>query len=140
MSGFRRFLLRGNLIDMAVGIVIGAAFSAVVGALVKDLITPLIAALGGKPEFGSLYFTVNHSRFLYGDFVNALLTFLIVAAVLYFLIVSPYARVRARFETAPVPQPETRDCPHCLSQIPHRASRCAFCTAEVSEAVPSAAS
>lgn len=138
MSGFKQFLLRGNLIDMAVGIVIGAAFSTVVAALVKDLITPLIAAIGGKPEFGSLYFTVNHSKFPYGDFINALVSFLIVAAVLYFLIVSPYARVKARLEVAPAPRPETRDCPQCLSQIPMRASRCAFCTSELSEVAPSA--
>ncbi|MBO0703818.1 MAG: large conductance mechanosensitive channel protein MscL [Candidatus Dormibacteraeota bacterium] len=134
MSGFRQFLLRGSLVDMAVGIVIGAAFSTVVAALVKDLITPLIAAIGGKPDFGGLYFTLNHSKFPYGDFFNALLSFLIVAAVLYFLVVNPYAKVKARFETAPMPQLETRDCPHCLSQIPQQASRCAFCTSELSEA------
>lgn len=131
MSGFRAFLLRGNLIDTAVGIVIGVAFATVVSALVRDLITPLIAAVGGKPDFGGLSFTFNHSRFAYGDFINALISFLLIAAVLYFLIVAPYARVRSRFEDPPVPRPELRDCPRCLSEIPAAASRCAFCAADV---------
>jgi large conductance mechanosensitive channel len=130
VGGFRKFLLRGNLVDVAVGIVIGIAFSAVVTSFVKDLITPLIAALGGKPDFGQLTFTVNHSRFLYGDFLNALISFAIVAAVLYFLIVSPQARLSARFQPA-APEPETKECPYCLSSVPAAARRCAFCTADL---------
>jgi large conductance mechanosensitive channel len=134
MSGFRAFLLRGNLVDMAIGIVIGVAFSAVVNGLVKDLFTPLIAALGGKRDFSQLVFTVNHSRFLYGDFINALISFVIIAAVLYFFVVSPFTRLRSRFEKPPAPEPPTRDCPECLSSIPARARRCAFCTAELTPA------
>lgn len=130
MSGFKTFLLRGNLVDMAVGIVIGLAFAAVVAGLVKDLITPFIAALFGKPDFSGLYFTINNSKFLYGDFINLLVAFVIVAAVLYFFIVSPYARFKARYEPAPVPE-ETKQCPRCLSNIPARATRCAFCTTDL---------
>jgi large conductance mechanosensitive channel len=131
MSGFKTFLLRGSLVDVAVGIVIGVAFTGVVQGLVKDLITPLIAAIVGKPDFSQLFFTVNHSRFLIGDFINALISFIIVAAVLYFLVISPYARLKALFEKPPAPEPETRPCPLCLSQIPAAARRCAFCTADL---------
>jgi len=130
VSGFKTFLLRGNLVDMAVGIVIGLAFAAVVAGLVKDLITPFIAALFGKPDFSGLYFTINNSKFLYGDFINLLVAFVIVAAVLYFFVVSPYARFKARYEPAPVPD-ETKQCPRCLSNIPARATRCAFCTTDL---------
>ncbi|HEY3195270.1 MAG TPA: large conductance mechanosensitive channel protein MscL [Candidatus Dormibacteraeota bacterium] len=131
MSGFKTFLLRGNLVDMAVGIVVGIAFGTVVTAFVKDLITPIIAALFGKPDFSGLYFTLNHSKFLYGDFINVLIAFLIIAAVLYFLVVAPYARFRARFEKAPEPEAPSRECPHCLSRIPVGATKCAFCTADL---------
>jgi large conductance mechanosensitive channel len=134
MSGFRSFLLRGNVIDLAVGIVIGAAFGTVVNELVRDFITPLIAAVGGQPNFDSLYFTVNNSRFMYGRFLDAAISFLLIAAVVYYLIVLPYSRFRARFEKAPSPEPKTRDCPECLSQIPANARRCAYCTAVLSVA------
>jgi large conductance mechanosensitive channel len=129
MSGFKSFLLRGNMVDLAVGIVIGAAFGAVVSELVKDLITPLIAAVGGQPNFDALYFTINSSRFMYGRFLDALLSFLIVAAVVYYLVVLPYSRFRARFEKPAPPAPKTRECPECLSKVPAAARRCAFCTA-----------
>jgi large conductance mechanosensitive channel len=102
----------------------------VVAGLVKDLITPFIAALFGKPDFSGLYFTINNSKFLYGDFINLLVAFVIVAAVLYFFVVSPYARFKARYEPAPVPE-ETKQCPRCLSNIPARATRCAFCTTDL---------
>jgi large conductance mechanosensitive channel len=131
VSGFKTFLLRGNLVDMAVGIVIGVAFGTVVTAFVKDLITPLIAAIFGKPDFGGLFFTVNTSKFTYGDFINAFIAFVIVAAVLYFLVISPYSKFKARYEPAPAPEPEMKDCPRCLSRIPVAATRCAFCTAEL---------
>src|SRR5689334_22247243 len=98
MSGFRKFLLRGNLVDLAVAVVIGAAFGALVTALVRDFITPLLAAIGGKPNFGALHFTLHHSRFLYGDFINALLAFLILAAVIYFLVVVPFSRLLERYK------------------------------------------
>lgn len=128
MSGFKAFLLRGNLVDLAIGVVIGLAFATVITALVKDLITPLVAALFGKPDFSGLYFTVNHSKFLIGDFVNALLAFVIVAAVLYFFVVTPYARFRARYEKPPA---EMMTCPRCLSSIPRGAGRCAFCSTDL---------
>jgi large conductance mechanosensitive channel len=137
VGGLKTFLLRGNLVDMAVGIVIGVAFGTVVTDFVKDLITPLIAALFGKPDFGGLFFTVNSSKFTYGDFINGLIAFLIVATVLYFLVVLPYVRLKTRFEPAPLPEPEMKDCPRCLSKIPAAAGRCAFCTADLdSTAVP----
>lgn len=131
MSGFKQFLLRGNLVDMAVGIVIGAAFTAVVNALVADIITPLIAAIVGKPNFGNLYFTINHSQFKFGLLINAIISFLAVAAVLYFLIVSPYARFQAMFTKPPEPAPPTRDCPYCLESIPAAATKCSHCTSDV---------
>ena len=134
MSGFKAFLLRGNVVDLAVAVVIGAAFGAVVNALVKDFITPLIAAIGGKPDFGALYFTVNNSKFLYGDFINALITFVIIAAVVYYLVVLPYTRFRGLFVKPATPEPETRECPECLSKIPKGARRCAQCTAVLTTA------
>ncbi|HEY3503989.1 MAG TPA: large conductance mechanosensitive channel protein MscL [Actinocatenispora sp.] len=130
LKGFRDFILRGNVVDLAIGIVIGAAFTAVVNALVSSFITPLIAAIGGQQDFSKLYFTVNGSRFTYGTFINALISFLIVAAVLYFLVVVPVDRVMQRFLPAKLDAPK-RDCPECLSSIPTAASRCSFCTADV---------
>jgi len=130
LGEFRAFLLRGNVVDLAVGVVIGVAFGAVVTALVRDLITPLIAAIGGKPNFGSLFFTLNRSRFLYGDFVNSVISFLIVAAVVFFLVVLPVNRlVRLSQRERPAPAATTRQCTECLSEIPLAARRCAFCTA-----------
>ncbi len=136
MKGFKDFITRGNLIDLAVAVVIGTAFTAVVTAIVADLITPLIAAIGGQPDFALLKFTVNHSTFKYGAFFNALLTFLIIAAVVYFLIVSPMARITARFRKEAAVT--TRDCPECLSTIPLAATRCMYCTSVVAPAEPSA--
>jgi large conductance mechanosensitive channel len=137
VKGFRDFISRGNMIELAIAVVIGTAFTAIVTALVADLITPLIAAIGGKPDFSGLYFTVNHSRFLYGLFLNALISFLIIAAVVYFLIVAPMARITARF--ARKVEATTRDCPECLSSIPIAATRCMYCTAVVAPAAPPAA-
>lgn len=133
MSGFRAFLLRGNVVDLAIAVVIGAAFGAVVTAFVTDFITPLIAAIGGKPNFAGLYFTVNHSRFLYGAFINALLSFLVIAAVIYYFVVVPYNRLMTRFKPQPEPAP-TRDCPYCLSNMPAAATRCPFCTSQLTSA------
>jgi large conductance mechanosensitive channel len=129
VKGFRTFISRGNLIDLAVAVVIGTAFTAVVTAIVADLITPLIAAIAGKPEFSKLTFTVHRSTFLYGSFINALLSFLIIAAVVYYLIVAPMAKISARFQKDV--EVTTRDCPECLSTIPIAASRCMYCTAVV---------
>ncbi|MEA2246196.1 MAG: large conductance mechanosensitive channel [Solirubrobacteraceae bacterium] len=131
---FRAFVLRGNLIDLAVAVVIGTSFAAVVNAVVKDLVTPLIAAIGGQPDFGDLAFTINGSRFAYGDFLNALLTFMLVAAVVFFLVVRPVNALMAALRTEPDVESETRPCPRCLSQIPRAAGRCAFCTSEVPRA------
>jgi large conductance mechanosensitive channel len=131
MKDFREFLLRGNLVDMAVGIVIGIAFAAVVTALVADLVTPLIAAIGGNPDFSGLSFTINKSHFLYGAFINALITFVVIAAVIFFAVVKPVNALMARRKTEPPIDATTKECPQCLSQIPVAARRCAFCTQEV---------
>ena len=128
---FRAFILRGTLVDLAVAVVIGTAFTAVVNALVKDIVTPLIAAVGGEPNFGGLAFTINGSRFAYGDFFNAVVTFLIVAAVMFFLVIKPVNLLLDEFRTEPEVDSPTRPCPECLSQIPRAASRCAFCTTQV---------
>ncbi|MHB8576801.1 MAG: large conductance mechanosensitive channel protein MscL [Dehalococcoidia bacterium] len=128
MKGFRTFLLRGNVVDLAIAVVIGLAFGAVITALVKDLITPLIAAIGGKPDFGNLSFTINNSRFLYGDFINAIIAFIIIAAVVYYLVVIPLNRLLERVSPQPKAPAPTRDCPYCMSTIPQAATRCAFCT------------
>ena len=133
MSGFKKFLLRGNVVDLAVAVVLGASFGAVVTALVKDIITPIISAFGGLPDFSAWAFTINGSKFMVGDFINALLAFLMLAAIVYFLIVLPVEAWMERFKPATTPAPETtRPCPECLSKIPKAAKRCAFCTAEVS--------
>jgi large conductance mechanosensitive channel len=133
VKGFREFLTRGNLVELAVAVVIGTAFTAVVTAIVVDLITPLIAAIGGKPDFNSLTFTINHSTFRYGAFFNALLSFLIIAAVVYFLVLKPLAALLARMTRNK--EATERDCPECLSSIPIAATRCKYCTAEVAPAV-----
>jgi large conductance mechanosensitive channel len=127
MRGFKAFLLRGNVVDLAVGVVIGVAFGAVIAAFVKDLITPLLAALGGKPDFSLLYFTINKSKFLYGDFINSLIAFVIIAAVIYFLVVLPYTTLIERSRREPPADPTTKKCTECLSEIPKDAKRCAFC-------------
>ncbi|MBA3824634.1 MAG: large conductance mechanosensitive channel protein MscL [Ktedonobacterales bacterium] len=131
IDDFKAFLLRGNVVDLAVGIIIGAAFGSVVTALVKDLITPLIAAIAKQPDFSQLHFTVRGSVFLYGEFLNALLSFLIIAAVVFFFIVRPINMLIQRSKTEPPPDPTTRDCPYCLSTIPIAASKCSFCTSDV---------
>ena len=128
MKGFKAFLLRGNVVELAIAVVIGVAFGAVITGFVKDLVTPLIAALGGKPDFAALYFTINNSRFLYGDFIDLLLAFLIIAAVIYFLVVVPYNALVERSRKEPPADPTTKKCPECLSEIPKDARRCAFCT------------
>ncbi|HVX28885.1 MAG TPA: large conductance mechanosensitive channel protein MscL [Nitrolancea sp.] len=132
LRDFKEFLLRGNVVDLAVAVIIGAAFGAVVTALVEDIITPLIAALGGQPDFSALSFTINKSHFLYGDFINAILSFLIIAAVVFFFVVVPINSLIERTRRQPTtPDPTTRKCPECLSEIPMAARRCAYCTAEV---------
>jgi large conductance mechanosensitive channel len=129
VKGFRDFITRGNLIDLAVAVVIGTAFTAIVTAIVKDLITPLIGAIWGTHTFESLDFKVHGSTFAIGDLINAILTFLIIAAVVYYLIVKPTAMLMARVHRDA--KATTRDCPECLSTIPIAASRCMYCTVEV---------
>lgn len=134
MKDFKEFLLRGNLVATAVAFVIGLTFATVITALVSDLITPLIAAIGGSPNFSQLNFTVNHSVFYYGSFLDALITFFIVAAVLFFLVVKPVNALMDRRKTEPAVDETVRQCPHCLSSIPAAASVCSFCTRDVGPA------
>jgi large conductance mechanosensitive channel len=132
LSGFKQFILRGNVVDMAVGVVIGAAFASVVGALTKDLLTPLIAAIVKAPDFSGLVFTLNGSKFLYGDFLNTLISFVLVAAAVYFFVVTPINALVTRMRKAPAPaDPTTKKCPECLSEIPIDARRCAHCAQPV---------
>ncbi|MBV8572910.1 MAG: large conductance mechanosensitive channel protein MscL [Acidobacteriaceae bacterium] len=129
MKGFRQFLLRGNVIDLAVAVVMGAAFGAVVTALVGDLLTPLIAAVVGKPDFSNIVFTVNNSKFKIGDFINALISFLLIATAVYYFVVLPMNALLARIKRGQAPpDPTTKQCPECLSTIPIGAKRCAHCT------------
>jgi len=130
MKDFKKFILRGNVVDLAVAVVIGAAFGAVVTGLVKDLITPLIAAIGGQPDFSGLSFTVNNSKFLYGEFLNAIISFLILASVIFFFVVNPLNKLMAKSKPSDeIEKPSERECPECLSAIPAAAKRCKYCTA-----------
>jgi large conductance mechanosensitive channel len=132
LSEFKEFLLRGNVVDLAVAVVVGAAFGAVVTALVSDLFTPLISAIfGGHGAFNGLSFTVHHSVFLYGAFLDAIISFVVIAAAIFFLVVKPLNALSARRQRGVEPEVTTRPCPECLTEIPKLASRCAACTAEV---------
>ena len=128
LNDFKAFLLRGNVIDLAVAIVIGVAFGAVINSLVKDLITPLIGALGGEPDFSSLHFTINSSVFRYGAFLNQVISFVIIAAVIFFFVITPVNALMARAKKEPPADPTLKKCPECVSDIPVNAKRCAFCT------------
>ena len=134
LKDFKQFILRGNMLDLAVAVVLGVAFTAVITALVKDLITPLISAIGGNPDFSSLTFTIHHSTFRYGDFLNYLISFVIVAAAVFFLVVMPVNALVERAHREPPADPTTKRCPECLSEIPLEARRCAFCTSQLSGA------
>jgi large conductance mechanosensitive channel len=129
LKDFKKFILRGNVVDLAVAVIIGAAFGAIVTSIVKDLITPLIAAIGGKQNFANLYFTINHSKFMYGNLINAIISFVIIAAVIFFLVVQPINKLISLSNRNKVPEdPGTKICPECLSAVPVKATRCAFCT------------
>jgi large conductance mechanosensitive channel len=132
-SDFKKFVLRGNVVDLAVAVVVGVAFTAMVTAFVADIVTPLIAAIFGKPNFSNLSFSLHHSTFKYGSFVNAVVSFAIVATVVFFAVVVPLTALMRRLNVLPKEEvkPETRACPQCLSDIPVAAHRCAFCTSEV---------
>ena len=132
MSGFKKFLLRGNVVDLAVAVVIGAAFGTVVQALVKDIVTPIIGVFLNVPDFSAWFFTVNGSKFLIGDFINAVLGFLVIGAAVYYLVVLPVQKLMDRYKgETPIAPVTTRDCPYCLSKVPLAATRCAFCTSEL---------
>ncbi len=132
LSGFKQFILRGNVVDLAVGVVIGAAFGSVVTAFTKDLLTPIIAAMVGKPDFSAINFTLNGTPFPVGDFINAVVSFILVAGAVYFFVVTPINALIARVRKAPAPaDPTTKKCPECLSEIPIDARRCGFCTQPV---------
>jgi large conductance mechanosensitive channel len=133
LKGFRDFVLRGNVIELAIAVVLGIAFNAVVSAVVKDLLTPLIAAIVGRPDFANLSVELNHSRFAYGDVINAIISFLLIAAAVYFLVVVPMNALAAR--RARPTEVATRSCPECLSAIPIAARRCSFCGEPVAQAV-----
>ena len=128
---FKQFLLRGNVIDLAVAVVLGVAFAAVVASLVEDLLTPLIAAIFGEPDFSQWTFTINGSTFFYGQFINALIAFITIAAALFFFVVKPVNSLISRSRREPTPDPTTQKCPECLSEIPIDARKCAFCTSPV---------
>jgi len=128
---FKQFLMRGNVVDLAIAVVIGMAFGAVISALIADLITPLIAAIGGQPDFSGLSFRLHNSVFMYGHFINALIAFVILAAVVFFFIVKPMNALIVRSRKEPPADPTTRKCPECLSEIPLDARRCAHCTSQV---------
>ncbi len=140
LAEFKKFLLRGNVVDLAVAVVIGVAFAAVVTSLVENIITPLIAAVIGEPDFSSLSFTLNDSEILYGSFINALLSFIIVAAAIFYLVVLPVNSLITRSKSQPATsEPTTRKCPRCWSEIAVQASRCPQCTADIEPAVAATA-
>ncbi len=131
-KGFREFVLRGNVLDLAVAVVMGGAFGAVVTALVKDLLTPLIAAVVGKPDFSAIAFQINGSKFLVGDFINAIVSFLLIAAAVYFFVVLPVNTLMARIRRGEAPpDPTTKKCPECVSEVAIAAKRCPFCTSAI---------
>jgi len=130
-NGFKQFLLRGNVVDLAVGVVVGAAFGGVVTAFTKDLLTPLIAAIVAKPDFSAIQFTVNNSKFLVGDFINAIVSVIIIAMAVYYFVVLPINALVSRARKEPPADPTTKKCPECLSEISIGAKRCAFCTSQV---------
>jgi large conductance mechanosensitive channel len=134
LKEFKEFLLRGNVVDLAVAVVLGVAFSTVVSALVADLITPLIAAIVGKPDFSSLTFTINNSTFHYGDFINKLLSFVLIAAAIFFFVIKPVNALIERMRKQRPVDPTTKKCPQCLSEIALAARRCAFCTSQQEDA------
>jgi large conductance mechanosensitive channel len=133
LAGFKKFLVRGNVVDLAVAVVIGVAFGTVITSFVNNILTPLIAAIAGKPDFSALSFTINGSKILYGTFLNALISFVLIAIAVYFFIVVPMNTFLARLKRGEIPpDPTTKKCPECLSEIPIQARRCAFCTSSLS--------
>lgn len=128
IDGFKNFIIRGNAVDLAVGVVIGASFGTVVSTLVRGLLTPFIGAVAKVPDFSGLTFTINGSKFMYGEFINALISFLLVATAIYFFVVLPINAIVAKMKRKEAANPTTKKCPECLSEIPLEAKRCAHCT------------
>ena len=128
LKGFKDFIMKGNVVDMAVGVVVGVAFGNVITAMVKDLVTPFIGVFGGQPNFSGFFFTINNSKFMVGDFLNALISFLMVAAVIYFAVVVPMNKITKKIKSGKTEDPTEKPCPECLSLIPIKAKRCKFCT------------
>ena len=134
LDEFKKFLIRGNVVELGVGVVMAVAFKSVIDAMVADLMTPLIAAVGGNADFSALTFTLNGSQFKYGDFVNVIISFAITALVVFYFIVMPMNHLVERFTDEETPVPNTRKCPFCFSEVPLRATRCAHCTSELTAA------
>jgi len=135
LKGFKNFILKGNVVDMAVGVVIGVAFGSVVTAMVKDLITPLIGVFGGTPDFSAFYFTIHGSKFMIGEFINSLISFLTISAVIYFTVVVPMNKIAKKMEEGKSVDPTEKTCPECLSLIPIKAKRCKYCTAVIDKKI-----
>ncbi len=132
LQDFKKFILKGNVVDLAVAVVVGAAFGAVVVSFVADFITPLIAAIGGQPDFSGLAFTINNSKFTYGHFINAVISFLLIATIVFFFVIQPLNKLQSRVSKSKKPEdPTEKKCPECLSEIPVAAKRCKFCTSKV---------
>lgn len=131
LKGFKQFILRGNVVDLAVGVVIGASFSAVVAALVENILTPLLGALIKVPDFSGLFFTINNSKFMYGNFLNAFFSFVLVAAAIYFFDITPLNTLISKSKKEAPLDPTTKKCPRCMSEISIQATKCAFCTADI---------
>lgn len=132
LKEFKQFIMKGNVVDLAVGVVIGVAFGAVIASMVADMITPLIGALGGTPDFSGLLFTVNGSEFFYGKFINSLISFVVIAAVIFFFVIKPLNKLQERAAKNKTPvDPTEKKCPECLSEIPKAAKRCKYCTSKV---------
>ena len=131
LKGFRDFLFRGNVVDLAVAVVIGGAFGSIVTSLVKDIVTPIIGAIGGQPDFSGIFFTVNHSKLMIGSFINAVIGFVMIAAVIYFAVIMPMNRIMTKMKKEEKKDPTEKECSECLSQIPLKAKRCKYCTAVV---------
>lgn len=132
LKGFKQFILRGNVVDLAVGVVIGASFSNIVNALVKDILTPFISAIAKSPDFSKLFFTINGSSIMYGNFLNALISFLLVAIAVYFFVITPINYLVSKSKKEAPADPSSKKCPECLSEIPIEATRCAHCTVKFS--------
>jgi large conductance mechanosensitive channel len=132
LNGFKQFILRGNVVDLAVGVVIGGAFGGIVSSLVADVLTPLIGAIAKVPDFSGLAFTLNGSKFMLGKFINALIAFLMVSGAVYFFVVTPMNSLLAKMKKAPPADPTSKKCSECFSEIPLQAKKCAFCTSPVS--------